>query len=225
MIRKLLVTGCFFWLNAVVFSQQYGTILIIDYDDVTASVEGVSVYFGDELLGTTNYLGSFHLPRKVRGKLTLSRTGYQSKEIKFKSKKETSTEVHLQIVQQQYDLQRAATEKVIYATCIPENVATAYPTNKQDEVMTANMNEYFESYMRYPNRALANKEQGIVQAQLLIEADGTISCVQLLNRVSFELDKEAYRLLTMMPSWNPARKNGTPVTSSYIISIPFSLPK
>jgi hypothetical protein len=225
MIRKLLVTGCFFWLNVVVFSQQFGTILVTDYDDVTLSLEGVSVYLGDELLGTTDYLGSFHLPRKVKGKLTLSRTGYQSKEIKFKSKKEASMDVYLQVVQQQYDLHRAETEKVIYATCIPEDAATAYRSNKQDEVMTAEMNEYFESYMRYPNRALANKEHGTVQAQLLIEADGTISCIQLLNRVSFELDKEAYRLLTMMPSWKPARENGTPVASSYVISIPFNLPK
>ena len=224
-MHKLFVTGCFFWLNVVVFSQQFGTILVTDYDDVTLSVEGVSVYLGDELLGTTDYLGSFHLPRKVKGKLTLSRTGYLPKEIKFKSKKEASLDVYLQMVQQQYDLQRAATEKVIYATCVPEDVATAYPVNKQDDAMATVMNEYFESYMRYPKRALANKEQGIVQAQLLIEADGTISCVQLLNRVSFELDKEAFRLLTMMPSWNPARKNGSPVASSYIINVPFSLPK
>lgn len=224
-MRKLFVVGCFLWLHVAGFSQQFGTILVTDYDDVTVSVEGVSVYLGDELLGTTDHLGSFHLPRKVKGNLTLSRTGYQPQEIRFKSKKDASLDVYLQIVQQQYDERRAVAEKLIYATCVPEDVATAYPSNKQDEVMTAAMNEYFESYMRYPKRALANKEQGTVQAQLLIEADGTVSCVQLLNRVSFELDKEAFRLLTMMPAWNPARKNGSPVASSYLISVPFSLPK
>jgi TonB family protein len=225
MIRKLLVTGCFFWLNVVVFSQQYGTILVTDYDDVTLSVEGVSVYLGEELLGTTDYLGSFNLPRKVKGKLTLSRTGYQPQEIKFKSKKELSVDVYLQVVQQQYDAQRAATEKLIYANCLPEDVASAYPENKQEGGMDDGLKEYLESYMRYPKRALENKEQGTVKAKILIEADGTISCVQLIDRVSFELDKEAFRLLTMMPDWAPARKNGSKVASSYLISIPFSLPK
>ncbi len=224
-MRKLFVIGCFLWLHIAGFSQQFGTILVTDYDDVTASVEGVSVYLNDELLGTTDHLGSFHLPRKVKGKLTLSRTGYQSQEIRFKSKKDASLDVYLQVVQQQYDANRAEAEKLIYATCVPEDVATTYPQNKQDEVMTTKMNEYFESYMRYPKRALANKEQGTVQAQLLIEDDGTISCVQLVNRVSFELDKEAFRLLSMMPTWTPARKNGSPVASSYIVSITFSLPK
>ncbi|ASS47298.1 MAG: hypothetical protein A3D31_15755 [Candidatus Fluviicola riflensis] len=225
MMRKLFIIGCFLWLYSIGFSQQFGTILVTDYDDVTASVEGVSVYLGDELLGTTDHLGSFHLPRKVKGKLTLSRTGYQSQEVRFKSRKDASIDVYLQIVQQLYDQQRAETEKLIYATCAPEDVAATYPQNKQDEVMTTAMNDYFESYMRYPKRAVANKEQGTVQALLLIEADGTISCVQLVKRVSFELDKEAFRLLTMMPSWNPARQNGTPIASSYLINLPFSLPK
>ena len=224
-MRKLFVIGCFFWLHVAGFSQQFGTILVSDFDDATISVENVSVYLGNELLGATDYLGHFHLPRKVKGTLTLSRTGYLSQEVRFKSKADASLDVYLQVVQQQYDERRAEAEKLIYATCVPEDVAATYPSNKQDEVMTAAMTQYFESYMRYPKRALANKEQGTVEAQLLIEADGTISCVQLLNRVSFELDKEAYRLLSMMPAWAPARKAGVPVASSYIISVPFRLPK
>ncbi|HLP54901.1 MAG TPA: energy transducer TonB [Fluviicola sp.] len=222
---KLLVAGCFLWFCTTAFSQQFGTILVSDYDDVTASVEDVSVFLGDELLGKTNHLGQFDLPRKVKGTLTLSRTGYQSQEVRFKSKKDVSLDVYLQVVQQQYDQKRFDAEKLIYATCVPENVETLYPANKQDETMTAAVNTYFESYMRYPKRAIANKEQGTVRAMVLIEADGTISCIQLINRISFELDQEAYRLLSMMPDWIPARKNGSAVSSSYEISVPFVLPK
>jgi protein TonB len=65
--------------------------------------------------------------------------------------------------------------------------------------------------IRYPAEARANKEQGRVFVQFVVERDGSVTKVHIIRGVSPSLDKEALRLMELSPKWKPGMQNGYPV--------------
>ena len=57
--------------------------------------------------------------------------------------------------------------------------------------------------LKYPPSAQQRKVQGRVVAQFIVNKDGSISDLVLVEKVSPELDREALRVLRMMPKWTP----------------------
>jgi protein TonB len=75
----------------------------------------------------------------------------------------------------------------------------------------------------YPNKMIAEGISGKVYVSFVIEKDGSISMIQIYKSVSEELDAEAIRVISKMPSWTPGMQNGNPVRVKRIIPISFSL--
>ena len=68
--------------------------------------------------------------------------------------------------------------------------------------------------------------QGRAICQFVVEKDGSISNVQVM-RSSGEplLDKEAVRILSIMPKWTPGMHRGEPVRIKYTVPVYFRLPE
>jgi protein TonB len=68
--------------------------------------------------------------------------------------------------------------------------------------------------------------QGRAICQFVVEKDGSISNVQVM-RSSGEplLDKEAVRILSIMPKWTPGMQRGEPVRIKYTVPVYFRLPE
>ena len=62
---------------------------------------------------------------------------------------------------------------------------------------------------------------GVVVVRFLVNADGHISRVRVVKRVHPLLDKEAKRLVSSMPPWEPTKVKGKKVARYYEISINF----
>ena len=86
------------------------------------------------------------------------------------------------------------------------------------------INAFLESMIKYPEKAKASGKHGTVIVAFVVEEDGSISNIELLNRVDSQLDKEAMRVVRLMPKWNPAIFEGKPVRSKTSIPVKFSLP-
>ena len=56
-----------------------------------------------------------------------------------------------------------------------------------------------------------------------MERDGSVSDVQVKRSVDPSLDKEAVRVLSMMPKWTPGMQDGKPVRVKYTIPVIFRL--
>lgn len=222
MKRSLLLFLVFIGAMVTASAQQFGTILVIDYDDDALPVEGVEVFQGEKLLGKTNHVGVLELTSKVKGAITLRHSDYQSLTTKIKPKKNASVELLLTVKEDVYNARRRERESVIYdRSCAEDSVKKAYPKNVIKQDGTTPLDEYLNAALHYPKRAFAVGVQGTVTARVYIEADGSLSCVVITKSVSFELDNEAYRILTQMTGWVPARKNGVPVASVSEINVPF----
>lgn len=77
--------------------------------------------------------------------------------------------------------------------------------------------------MQYPPMAAENGIMGRVLVKFVVSADGSIRNAQVVKGVHPELDKEALRLVSGMPRWNPGVKNGHSVNSYYTVPITFKL--
>ena len=77
--------------------------------------------------------------------------------------------------------------------------------------------------LRYPTVARNNKTQGKVVAVFYVEKDGSITGVKITKSLSPECDKEALRVLNMMPHWQPGVYHDQPCRTKVCIPIVFKL--
>ena len=83
--------------------------------------------------------------------------------------------------------------------------------------------QFLQSNVRYPVVAQENGVQGRVQIGFVVERDGSITDVRVVRSVDPSLDKEAMRVVKMMPRWNPGKQNGQTVRVKYTVPVLFRL--
>lgn len=77
--------------------------------------------------------------------------------------------------------------------------------------------------LQYPKIAQLRKTEGKVIAHFYVEKDGSITGLKVVQSLSRECDKEALRVLGMMPNWQPGVQNGRPCRTKVSIPIVFKL--
>ena len=77
--------------------------------------------------------------------------------------------------------------------------------------------------LNYPVEAMFAEEQGKVVVGFTVEEDGSITNIEIKESASSHLDKEAMRVVGLMPKWKPAMKDGKPVRTTTTIPVVFRL--
>lgn len=77
--------------------------------------------------------------------------------------------------------------------------------------------------LRYPPQAQKAKIEGKVVVQFIVDTDGTICDLKLVNAVNTYLDREAMRVMRLMPKWTPGLQDGKPCRTMVCIPIVFHL--
>jgi TonB family protein len=85
------------------------------------------------------------------------------------------------------------------------------------------LTQYLQENTKYPEVAKANKITGKVIVRLCITTTGSISQISVLKGVDPELDKEAMRVVSTLPPFNPGKQGGKPVPVWYMIPVNFAL--
>ena len=84
---------------------------------------------------------------------------------------------------------------------------------------------WLDENLQYPPEAAKKGIQGTVVVSFTVEVDGAIKKVKVERGKDSSLDKEAVRLMNIMPKWNPGKQNGKLVAVSYTLPIKFRLPE
>jgi protein TonB len=87
----------------------------------------------------------------------------------------------------------------------------------------AALQRYLKNSIKYPNIAMENGIQGKVYVGFVVERNGSISNVRIARGVDASIDKEAMRVIRLMPKWIPGKQNGEPVRVSFTAPINFAL--
>lgn len=96
-------------------------------------------------------------------------------------------------------------------------VAEVMPTFK------GNLNKWLSENLRYPKDAVSRKEQGRVMVSFIVTDKGEVIKPEIVRSVSPSLDKEALRVVSKMPAWNPGRNGNKKVATKYTLPVHFSL--
>lgn len=88
--------------------------------------------------------------------------------------------------------------------------------------MTALMG-YMSKNIKYPAIAQKLGIEGPVRMSFVIDYEGKIKDISIVNSVDPSLDTEAVRVIRNMPDWKPAMKDGHPVSVVYQFPVTFRL--
>lgn len=87
----------------------------------------------------------------------------------------------------------------------------------------AGLAEYIHKNLRYPFKAANKRIENCVICTFIIDTEGHVSQVEVVQPVHPLLDKEAVRVLQSLPAWKPARQHGLPIRVKYTLPIVFRL--
>jgi protein TonB len=82
---------------------------------------------------------------------------------------------------------------------------------------------YIAANTQYPEIAKENNIQGKVIVRFCVTSKGGVNQVSVLKGVDPELDKEAMRVVTTLPTFKPGKQGGKPVPVWYMVPIAFTL--
>lgn len=79
--------------------------------------------------------------------------------------------------------------------------------------------------LQYPEKMIANGEQGKVTVSFIIDKDGNLTNIEILRSFSEEANKEVRRVLSSSPKWKPGVHNGQKVQVKITFPVTFRLPQ
>ena len=85
------------------------------------------------------------------------------------------------------------------------------------------MMKWLTRNLHYPKLAEAQKQQGKVVAEFIVERDGSVTDVKIVKPLSPACDREVLRVLGMMPRWTAGVQDGQPCRTKVCIPVAFHL--
>jgi len=77
--------------------------------------------------------------------------------------------------------------------------------------------------LQYPKGALNSKIQGKVMISFIVNTDGTVSDIKVVQKAHRLLDAEALRVAKLMPKWEPGKDHGKVCRAMVAIPIVFEI--
>jgi len=77
--------------------------------------------------------------------------------------------------------------------------------------------------LKYPEKAIKKKIEGIVTIKYVVQVDGTVGEIEVIKSVHPLLDEEAIRVIRLMEKWEPSIQRGKPVKTAYNQDFRFEL--
>lgn len=97
------------------------------------------------------------------------------------------------------------------------------PYYKMPQHPSFDINKYLASNIKYPVTARKDNIEGRVIVRFVVDTNGTITHITVLQSVRKDIDNEAIRVIKQMPRWNPGTEDGEPIKVFFTIPISFLL--
>ena len=87
----------------------------------------------------------------------------------------------------------------------------------------AAMSKWLSKNIKYPASAKRMGVEGKVFVKFIVDKEGGISSIEVMKGINADLDKEAVRVIKLMPPWKPGKQNGRAVKSQFVLPVYFKL--
>lgn len=85
------------------------------------------------------------------------------------------------------------------------------------------MMKFIQKKIRYPSAPKRLNIDGTVYVRFVVKGDGSIVNVEVIRGVHPDYDKEAMRVISMLPAWKGGSQNGRPISVRMVLPIKFNL--
>ena len=85
------------------------------------------------------------------------------------------------------------------------------------------MMKFIQKKIRYPRAPRQMGIEGTVYVRFVVNGNGSVSDVQIMRGFHPDCDREAIRVVSMLPAWKGGSNNGRPVAVRMVLPIKFSL--
>jgi protein TonB len=85
------------------------------------------------------------------------------------------------------------------------------------------LKRFLQENMVYPGVARRMGVEGSVYVTFVVDKVGAISDIQVMKGISSECDKEAIRVVGIMPPWKPGKQSGHAVKSRFVLPLKFTM--
>ncbi|MDJ1503138.1 energy transducer TonB [Xanthocytophaga agilis] len=82
------------------------------------------------------------------------------------------------------------------------------------------MKSFIQKHLKYPHTS--SDISGVVYVTFWVQQDGHLEDIHVLKGIGSDFDKEALRVIQLMPNWKPAQLNHRNVPLRYTLPISFS---
>jgi protein TonB len=96
-------------------------------------------------------------------------------------------------------------------------VMPSFPGGEENLIM------FLAKNIQYPDKARNNGIQGTVYVTFIISKEGKVTDMKILRGVNKDIDKEAMRVISILPQWFPGMQQGKFVKVQYNLPIRFTL--
>lgn len=104
-----------------------------------------------------------------------------------------------------------------YATTLPDREQPKFPGGM------AGLMNYISEHIKYPTIAQEWGIEGKVIVMYIVTRDGEVKNIRITQSKDPHLDKEAVRIISNLPKWEPAILNGQFIDSEYVTPVVFRL--
>ena len=84
---------------------------------------------------------------------------------------------------------------------------------------------YVAQHLKYPEQAIRDSVQGVVQLRFVVLENGRIGDVQIIKSLEPHCDAEAKRVVKSLPRFIPGKQGGKAVRVWYTLPIRFMIPE
>jgi len=85
------------------------------------------------------------------------------------------------------------------------------------------LRNFLTQNVKYPLTMAEEKVEGKVVAQFVVRKDGSLSDIKIVRSIHPDGDKEAMRVISLMPKWKPGIQEDEPVLVKFTLPITFKL--
>jgi protein TonB len=104
-----------------------------------------------------------------------------------------------------------------------DELFTIVEQNPEFEGGEAGLVAFLRQNMVYPPNARRMQVEGTVYVSFIVNKNGSISDVKVMRGIMKECDREAVRVVEMMPPWKPGKQNGRSVNVRFTMPLKFRL--
>ena len=148
--------------------------------------------------------------------IQISHIGYETREVRVSEDNEPIRYLLMMERSEAPGREQAATPDNDDNTVL---VAEQMPTFQGGDLNT--FRNWVQQNVRFPQIALENGIQGRVVVTFVIEKDGRLTNIEVLQTPDRSLSDEAVRVLSKSPKWSPGKQRNQPVRVKYTLPVDF----